>query len=100
MEIKIDEIELGYAVNYFKRVIHVISNNADKEKFKNIIGRSFQRKLIYKRKLLQEVLYFEWLLYGTDGSILSFKYNRLCEVSPDDKRLYEPFLRQIKGNVK
>ena len=90
---KIDDTHFEYYVDYITKKVHLLDlNHFGTQSLTNAICPDFQAKLIEEENLLTDVIDFEWLCYGTDGIIASYKDYNFKFANYKLPYLYPPYL--------
>lgn len=68
---------LEYHVDYINKKIHLLDlSKATRGQIVNNISPDYQKRLIEAQGLMQDVIDFDWICYGSDGLITSYQnYN-------------------------
>jgi hypothetical protein len=94
---RLDNTHFDYYVDYITKKIHLLDlNNFSTMTLTNAMCPEFQAKLIEKESLLSDVIDFEWLCYGTDGLIASYRNYNFKFANSKLPYLYPPYLEKME----
>lgn len=89
--------KIEYFVDYINKKVHLLDlDNFGTRSLTNAICPEFQNKLIEQENLLKDVVDFEWICYGTDGIIASYKEYNFKYCNPKLPYLHEPYKEVMK----
>jgi hypothetical protein len=88
--------ELIYFIDYIGKRIHLLDmNTPGRMSLTNSIDPTFQQKFIDQEQLLNDILDFEWICYGSDGIIASYKNYNFKFVNQKLPWVHKPFLEAL-----
>ncbi len=89
---KIEETRFEYFIDYINNRIHLLDcDNSVANSLINNISPEFQAKMIEDECLMLDVLDFEWICYGQDGLIVSYKDYNVKILNPKLPNLHKPY---------
>lgn len=82
-----------YFIDYINKKIHLLDLDQSRTmSLTNAIDPTFQQKLVDAECLLKDVLDFEWLCYGTDGIVASYRNYNFKFANHKLPYLHQPYL--------
>jgi hypothetical protein len=91
--LRINNIEFDYSIDYINRKMHLLDMEySRKQALFNGINPDFQKRLVEAENLLQDVLTFEWICYGSDGIIAAYSNYNFKYTSPKMPYLNRAYL--------
>lgn len=94
---RIKDTDILYFIDYISKRIHIIDlQTAGKSRIENIIDPGFQQELIEKEQLLEDILDFEWIVYGIYSVIASYKNYNFRFLNKKLPWLHQPFLDMLE----
>jgi hypothetical protein len=95
---RVGHTELEYFIDYINKRIHLFDlDNYGSSTITNSIDPTFQQKLLEQENLLQDVMDFKWICYGTDGIVAEYRNYNFKYISERDSQLYQPYLEKLEG---
>lgn len=98
---KINNTELDYHVDYINKKVHLLDmDSSSNNNLVNTMSPDFQIKLVEHEGLMQDVLDFEWICYGLDGIIASYRNYNFKLVNPKLPYLHRPYKLTMESRKK
>ncbi|MFL6507974.1 MAG: hypothetical protein ACJ704_08560 [Nitrososphaeraceae archaeon] len=87
-----EKAPIEYHIDYINKKMHFMDwSQAVTEQLVNIISPDYQKRFIEANALMQDVMDFEWIIYGVDGLIASYKNYNFKILNPKLPYLHKPY---------
>lgn len=87
-----ENIKMEYHIDYINKKIHFVDwSQAAHEQIVNLISPDYQKRFLEAEALMQDVLDFDWIIYGVDGLISSYKNYNFKILNPKLPYLHRPY---------
>jgi|SRR3954465_9874378 hypothetical protein len=90
---KVGNTELLYYIDYVGKRIHLLDMDGQgRTSLTNAIDPTFQKLFVEQEMLMTDILEFDWICYGTDGIIASYRNYNFKFMNPKLPYLHKPFV--------
>lgn len=93
---RINDIELEYFIDYINKRMHLLDKNTSGTSLLNAIDPAFQQSVIDHENLLQDIIEFDWICYGSNKLIVLYQDYNFKILNSKMPYLHKPYIEKLK----